>query len=343
MSFIMSHIPVASTSTTISCQWDWCRLTFSSLDALETHVKHDHVWPMKPMRRTDIALMKRLDAQSFHSTPNNTESSNFSAGPVVTVSEEDPSMPGTRTPSRSMPLTPSSWKHKDSTQNKTFSTFGQLSSPAEILSPPSLPASPALETLVRRGGRSSASAAVERFERTHNRQANSPSPLSSRKRSPTFIQHSQSSTSSKDAVEQHLTQDDEMESPHKPLQPPSSKNPLPENEVADTELLWPGSDDEGDEPAALPAGAQISSQPQPPSSQNHLSFKPSPGRGQRFRHGFLGVPLTGDGGSIGPVGHTLNGSSDPRASQESHSFPQPFALQTQASYFSQNIDWSQSQ
>ncbi|KIL00046.1 hypothetical protein PAXRUDRAFT_822066 [Paxillus rubicundulus Ve08.2h10] len=66
----MNHVPVASTSSVISCRWDWCRSTFSDLDALETHVKHTHIWPMKPMSKADIVLLRRLDLQSLHSSEN---------------------------------------------------------------------------------------------------------------------------------------------------------------------------------------------------------------------------------------------------------------------------------
>jgi hypothetical protein len=72
----MNHVPVASTSNVISCRWDWCRSTLSDLDALETHVKHTHIWPMKPMSKADIALLRRLDLQSS----SNTDSTSFSGG-----------------------------------------------------------------------------------------------------------------------------------------------------------------------------------------------------------------------------------------------------------------------
>ncbi|KAG8218647.1 hypothetical protein J3R82DRAFT_4311 [Butyriboletus roseoflavus] len=68
-----------ATSGVVSCRWDWCRSSFASIDALDTHVKHDHIWPMKPMRKAEIALMRRMDLQSLHSPPN-TDSSIISRG-----------------------------------------------------------------------------------------------------------------------------------------------------------------------------------------------------------------------------------------------------------------------
>ncbi|KAF9247359.1 hypothetical protein BU15DRAFT_70172 [Melanogaster broomeanus] len=302
----MNHIPIASTSSILSCRWDWCRLTFSNLDALESHVKHDHIWPMQPMRKADIALMRRLDLQSLHSSAN-TDSTSPSRGPVAVPSEDDQS--GTRTP----PL------------SYIWSAVFACRSPVI----PKVTSFPGL--------RSSRETRWEVWSHSEHREVRKDGQPQGKSGS-TFIfnfrQHpSQSSTDSRDVVEQHLTQEDEMEPPHDQRSPPPAENPQTENEFTDTELRWPASDDEEDESQPsihkiLISNQQFDTDRSPVSKQTYQSFGPSSnGRWQRVLSGSLDI----------------KGSSDPCASQELHDFSQPFALQTQAPYFSQAMDGSQSQ
>lgn len=43
------------------CKWSWCRLNFSDCDALVHHVVFEHVRRASPVRRKDIALLKRTE------------------------------------------------------------------------------------------------------------------------------------------------------------------------------------------------------------------------------------------------------------------------------------------
>jgi hypothetical protein len=136
-----------------------------------------------------------------------------------------------------------------------------------------------------------------------------------------------------------------MVSLHDQRLPSSTQISQPESELTDAELRWPASDDEVDE--ALPAPLIPEEIPiyQPlipdrsPVPRHPFSF-PDNGRGKGFRSRSLDIfrPANGHG-----VGSSTNGSLNPRASQESRGSSQPFALQTQAPYFSQTVDWSQSQ
>jgi len=202
-------------------------------------------------------------------------------------------------------------------ENEVFDTFTQLSSPIQTHSPKGLPASPAFEALMRHDGHSRLSAAVEMFERTNGRKANQRLCSPSRQRSPTHRPPSQSSGSSQEVVEQHLTQEDDVGSQPQPLLP---SEPQIENELADAELRWP-TDDEVDVVAIK--GTQNSEQPV------SRQLGSSSVRGQNFRCGSLNVPLGV---------HSYNASP---ASQASHSQSQPIVLQTQAPYSSQATGWSQ--
>ncbi|KAF9226621.1 hypothetical protein BS17DRAFT_775905 [Gyrodon lividus] len=191
-----------------------------------------------------------------------------------------------------------------------------------------LPTSPAFEALVNRDGKSGLTAAVERFERTYNHK---------------------SSTSSLGAVEEQPTrEEDEIVLSHDQGLPLSAENSQPENELADAELRWPASDEEADEaslPLPIPEEIPNSDRPllpyrSPVSGQTYQPFVSPSGRGQQFRYGSLDISLPVNGHS---VGSSVNDSSDPRASQESRGSSQPFELQTQAPYFSQTMNWSQSQ
>ncbi|KAG9317469.1 hypothetical protein JVU11DRAFT_1671 [Chiua virens] len=250
-----------STSSVIACRWDWCRSTFSSIDALETHVKHDHIWPMKPMSKAEITLMRRLDLQSLHSS---LDSSVISRG--IPLSSP-------RTPSASPPKT------RRLSCSEEFDTFTQLSSPPRTQSPDKLPVSPAFERLIKQNGHTGLSAAVEMFERTRRLKTNRSPRLPSHSRSPMRRPRSASSGSSQ-VVEWQLTQDD-----------PGSQSllaPEPQIENGPTSTKGPPADNETDPPASKEI--QNSEQPEP-QQRYRLSSIPDPARGQSFRCGSLNVPL----------------------------------------------------
>lgn len=173
---------------------------------------------------------------------------------------------------------------------------------------------------MRQDRHSGLSAAVEMFERTNGHKANQRLRFPSRQRSPTHRPLSQSSCSSQEVVEQHLTQEDDMG-----FQPPPELQI--ENELANAELRWP-TDDESD----VLATEGIQSSEQPVSKQKyHPDSSSYPARGQNFRCGSLNVPLG------------VNSHSASPASQESHSQSQPIVLQTQAPYSSQSTGLSEIQ
>ncbi|KIL00047.1 hypothetical protein PAXRUDRAFT_371339 [Paxillus rubicundulus Ve08.2h10] len=224
--------------------------------------------------------------------------------------------------------------------------FEQPSSAPAIPSSPALPASLAFEALVSQDGKTGLTAAVETLEKTHNHKAIQLPCLTSQEHSPPSHSHSQSSTSSRSAVEQQLTQEDEIAPLHDQRLPSSTQISQPQSEPADAELRWPASDEEVDEaPLAplIPEQVPISDQPliphRSPVSRHPLSF-PDNGRGKCFRSRSLDIfrPANGHG-----VGSSMNGPLNSGVSQKSLGSSQPFVLQTQAPYFSQTIDWSQSQ
>ncbi|KAF8138476.1 hypothetical protein EV363DRAFT_1154916 [Boletus edulis] len=237
-----------------SCRWDWCRSSFASIDALHTHVKLEHIWPMKPMRKAEIALMRRMDLQSLHSSPN-TDSSIVSQGLITGVSP-------TKTPLLAAPST------------STPTTFAQLSSPPQTLSPQRLPASPAFESLVGQDRHSGLSAAMKIFERAHGHKPNQHPRLSPHQRSPTHRPISESSGSSQEIVEQQLTQEEDVGLQPPPLLPSELSV---ERELVDAELRWP-TDDE------LDVFAIKRTTKQPVSTQNDRpSSSPDSARGRNFR------------------------------------------------------------
>ncbi|KAH0839933.1 hypothetical protein J3R83DRAFT_887 [Lanmaoa asiatica] len=263
------------------------------------------------MRKAEITIMRRMDLQSLHSSPN-TDSSIIPTGLIAGTSRS-------KTPPLGVPPT-SSPKIRKRPENEEFDTFTQLSSPPQTHSPSRLPASPALEGLMRQDGHSGLSAAVEMFERTHGRRANQRLRLPSRQHSPTHRPLSQSSVSSQEVVEQQLTQEDDVVS--QSLLP--SELPT-ENELVDTELRWP-TDDESD----VLATAEIRDSQQLVSNQKcRLGDSPNSARGQNFRCGSLNVSLD----------VSIYSASPPISSQAVQS--QPFVLQTQAPYSSQATGWSQ--
>lgn len=67
--------PQPSPPRTFFCCWDWCRLTFSTVEELASHVRHDHIWELQPMSKKEIVRMRQQDAAEAQSM---TESSGSS-------------------------------------------------------------------------------------------------------------------------------------------------------------------------------------------------------------------------------------------------------------------------
>lgn len=214
-------------------------------------------------------------------------------------------MPRSKTP---LPVPPRSTPQKRP-ENEVFDTFGQLSSPPHAPFHQILPASPALECMIRQNGHSGPPAAVEKAHAANQHL----------RCSPTRRPLSQSSGSSQEVVEQQLAQVDDAGS-----QPPLLSELQVENESIDAELRWP-TDDELN--AIVAEGVQISKQPVS-KEDSRRSTSPSSARGRNFRCGSLSVPL---------------GVNSHSASQGSHSQSQPIVLQTQAPYSSQTTSWDQTQ
>ncbi|KAH7889954.1 hypothetical protein F5I97DRAFT_1924464 [Phlebopus sp. FC_14] len=301
---------MTSKSILISCQWDWCRLTFSNLDDLQLHVKHDHVWPMKPMRKSQIALLRRIDA--IDGSQNSSDSCRGQYLILVSLGSKPPALGNAEPVAALDSLAVGRGKLSDRmqssrTQREAFRTFRHLSSPAEMASVRNLPPSPNLDSLIALRGPQSLPAA--------------------------------SSTSSQDAVEQQLTQEDEFDGQ---LMGPShvvninNEKDLTDNKFADTDLQWPASDDEVDALQPLPEDIHDSdSSPIP----NQSLASSSIGTGKRFHSGFLELS---SGRGNASIASTPNGSTNV-VDPQSHELTQSFALQTQPPYFSQSVDASQSQ
>ncbi|KJA29856.1 hypothetical protein HYPSUDRAFT_31864 [Hypholoma sublateritium FD-334 SS-4] len=49
---------------TLGCRWAWCRATFSNGEDLTQHVVHEHARKSVPMRRRDIAVIRRIEEGS---------------------------------------------------------------------------------------------------------------------------------------------------------------------------------------------------------------------------------------------------------------------------------------
>ncbi|KAG2154948.1 uncharacterized protein EDB93DRAFT_125496 [Suillus bovinus] len=62
-----SFHPQPSPPRTFFCCWDWCRLTFSTVDELASHVRHDHIWQLQPMSKKEIVRMRKQDAADAQS------------------------------------------------------------------------------------------------------------------------------------------------------------------------------------------------------------------------------------------------------------------------------------
>ncbi|KAF9481810.1 hypothetical protein BDN70DRAFT_802642, partial [Pholiota conissans] len=54
----------ASSGHVYSCKWAWCRLTFSDNALLVQHVIHEHARRSIPVRRRDIAIVRRIEEGS---------------------------------------------------------------------------------------------------------------------------------------------------------------------------------------------------------------------------------------------------------------------------------------
>ncbi|KAH7887604.1 hypothetical protein F5I97DRAFT_1926040 [Phlebopus sp. FC_14] len=343
---------MTSQSILISCQWDWCRLTFSTVDDLQLHVKHVHVWPMKPMRKSQIALLRRIDAMdaSLHGSQNIASSDSCRGQYLILVSLGSKTVAlGNAEPVASLDSlvvgrgqlpTPSLDRMQSSrTQREAFRNFRYLSSPAEMASVRNLPASPNLDSLIALRESQSLPAAVERPGQTHNHKANQPFNLFQERSPNVFFSHSQSSTSSRDAVEQQPTQEDEFDGqlmgPSHSLSRVIDEKDLTGNGFTDTELQWPASDDEVDGLPPLPKDVHDSDSPPIP---NQSLGSSSIVAGKRFHSGSLDFSSGRGNASIASI---PNVSTSIVGSQESHELT--FALQTQAPYSSQSVDSSQSQ
>ncbi|KAG0709793.1 hypothetical protein DFH29DRAFT_14691 [Suillus ampliporus] len=70
-----SDYPQPSPPRTFFCYWDWCRLTFPTVDELASHVRHNHIWKLEPMSKKDIMLMRKQDAEEAQSISASSDSS----------------------------------------------------------------------------------------------------------------------------------------------------------------------------------------------------------------------------------------------------------------------------
>jgi hypothetical protein len=61
------YSPQLSPPRTFFCCWDWCRLTFSTVDELASHVRHNHIWKLQPMSKHEITRMRRRNAEESQS------------------------------------------------------------------------------------------------------------------------------------------------------------------------------------------------------------------------------------------------------------------------------------
>ncbi|KAG1752630.1 uncharacterized protein EDB91DRAFT_1077971 [Suillus paluster] len=59
--------PQPSPPRSFFCCWDWCRLTFPTVDELASHVRHNHISKLQPMSKKEIMLMRKQDAEEAQS------------------------------------------------------------------------------------------------------------------------------------------------------------------------------------------------------------------------------------------------------------------------------------
>ncbi|KAG2056273.1 hypothetical protein BDR06DRAFT_952749 [Suillus hirtellus] len=111
--------PQPSPPRTFFCCWDWCRLTFSTVDELASHVRHDHIWQLQPMSKKEIVRMRKQDAAEAQSM---TESSGSSVPVHLSNSRSN--------------LSSANFTDQGSLGSQTFAS--SRAPPSQILSVPSL-------------------------------------------------------------------------------------------------------------------------------------------------------------------------------------------------------------
>ncbi|KAK2466068.1 hypothetical protein APHAL10511_001710 [Amanita phalloides] len=176
------------------CRWAWCRRSFASTSALADHVFADHLTTSQPVRRSDLPMLRRIE-EGYSKNFDLLSKARFEL--IKLPAQPLPSPPASTSPSSSpIPLTPA----------KNDPSFASLSSPAEShLYSPCIPDSPDLSRMI--------SDAV-RARNVLNNMGESPS---------------KSSSSSRESVEQQLTQSMNIESQasslHVPQTPVTPFNP----------------------------------------------------------------------------------------------------------------------
>ncbi|KAG2349067.1 hypothetical protein BDR05DRAFT_1055971 [Suillus weaverae] len=235
-----SH-PQPSPPRIFFCCWDWCRLTFSTIDELASHVRHDHIRELQPMNKKEIVRMRKQDAAEAQSMTESSGSSvpvHLSNGGSHLSSADytDQGSSGSQpfASSRAHPsriLSPTSLTPPTSHQStsfpppeqtppphavhgvdlrqpstpargRDFPSFAQLSSPADTSSIASLPRSPDLSTL---SFRPDLAGQIDSFDRRHSRLSEI-----AQTHANMSLHHSRtdSSSSSQDAVERQLIRED---------------------------------------------------------------------------------------------------------------------------------------
>ncbi|KAH7914405.1 hypothetical protein BJ138DRAFT_400246 [Hygrophoropsis aurantiaca] len=272
------------------CHWEWCRMTFVTHDQLVDHVVHDHVRNSKPTRKRDIALMRKLDAESIRST-GQTDSDLSLAGPRSSSQQHSPPrnlsspdqvamrahiLPISHSRSSVEPQVqiPSSpiLDHSPSEMHSpsSFKNLTQFSSPAGSPSVLPLPQSPDLRGLVDRSlRRKHVTQKINSFDQIHRRSAATQNQTF--QKAPLLpSSHSQSSSLSSQEVELQLAQvdDGDVSSAANRTRGLLDVNATPEThpgslmegeESVDTDgpnLQWPGSDDENDVMSATSPAAR---------------------------------------------------------------------------------------
>ncbi|KAJ8592530.1 hypothetical protein M405DRAFT_812511 [Rhizopogon salebrosus TDB-379] len=272
--------PQLSPPRTFFCYWDWCRLIFSTVDELASHVRHNHIWKLQPMHKHEITRMRRQNAEEAQSMSGSLGSSVpvcHHEGPsrLTCTNSADQGSPASRSLDLSQahtsqalstgPPTPPTTHHstspfqsertspaihgvdlhQDATLQTTparrgFPHFAQLSSPADTSSIASLPRSPDMSTLSLRPN---IATQIDAFDRRHSRLIE----VTQGER-PLSLRHScsQSSCSSQEAVERQLTQDDVMDVSVQIKKPEADQNGTTEGAALSTS--------EAEDPAAMFSG-----------------------------------------------------------------------------------------
>lgn len=320
-----SH-PQLSPPRTFFCCWDWCRLTFSTVDELASHVRHDHIWELQPMSKKEIVRMRKKEAAEAQSMTESSGSSvpvHLSNGGLHSYSTDQGLLgfqPFTSSAPPSGILSPTSLMPPNSRQSTSFPppnkisplpaparasdfpSFAQLSSPADTSSVASLPRSPDLSTLLFRPN---LAAQIDSFDRRHSRLSEI-----AQTHANMSLQHSRtdSSSSSQDAVERQLIREDAADVSIQSIQmqvPETVHNGAAEGaassisedpaaivastvvDIADADLQWPESDPEHT-PASQPRPLS------PPAKSEDVECIESPvvtqnDRGRHFRSGTLHI------------------------------------------------------